>query len=169
MGRKSKFPRTNIGRWETFWSLVDKTPGCWNWTGRIGRGGYGTFLLGGSHYAAHRLSAYWFCKVPNPRHEGPRTTGIVLHSCDNKRCVNPAHLRVGTAAENTADSYDRGLQVVPSGGKHHRAKLTDEQAADIRKQYAELAHNQYELATKYGVCQRTINKIVNNKSYPENA
>jgi hypothetical protein len=92
-----------------FWSRVqipapcfDYSP-CWNWQGSLDRHGYGQFKLGFglSPLRAHRI-AYEACKgeIPEGMH--------VLHSCDNPRCCNPDHLRVGTHADNMADREARG-------------------------------------------------------------
>lgn len=65
--------------------------------------GYGAMRLNGRTVKAHRVA--W--QVAN----GPIPKGLyVLHSCDNRRCINPAHLRIGTAKENTADMIARGRQ-----------------------------------------------------------
>lgn len=162
-----KFPRTIVGRWQTFWSLIDKSGDCWVWGGRVTRLGYGVFLLGGKQYSAHRLSAFWFGIVGSPRHAGSRSHDLVMHTCDNKTCVNPAHLMLGTNSQNVYDAYKRGLAKAAYGQNSSNAKLSDAQAAEIRSLYKSKAHNQYQLAATYGVCQRTINKIVNDVSYPE--
>ena len=90
-----------------------------------------------------------------------------MHTCDNKACVNPAHLVIGTNKQNVKDAYDRGLATARTGQQSRNAKLTDKQAVEIREAYKAKLHNQYELAAIYGVCQRTISKVVNRSSYPE--
>lgn len=77
------------------------TPGCWLWTGEIGISGYGRFWAKNRKHRAHRFS-YEAYKGEIP--EGL----IVLHSCDNPRCVNPDHLRVGTHYDNSQDKIARG-------------------------------------------------------------
>lgn len=90
-----------------FWSFVDQSPGCWIWTAKCSDTGHGEFSIGGrtGHvYYAHRVS--WAI------HFGPIPEGLyVLHNCpggDNPRCVNPAHLYLGTKADNARDAYEKG-------------------------------------------------------------
>jgi hypothetical protein len=92
---------------ERFWSKVDKTPGhgphgdCWVWTAGLRTCGYGAFYLAGSYCRAHRV-AFRLC-IGNP------SPGLfVMHTCDVRRCCNPAHLRLGTAADNVRDAYAKG-------------------------------------------------------------
>lgn len=78
-----------------------------------------------------------------------------LHSCDTPGCCNPNHLRAGNCKDNTADMMARGRENPARGERHHRAKLTADQVAEIR------AHPRgYKfLAKLYGVKWRAIQKI----------
>lgn len=83
-----------------FWSKVVKTDSCWNWVGTKNCWGYGQINVEGKQRSAHRLS--W--ELQN----GEITNGLfVLHSCDNRSCVNPNHLWLGTQKENIHDCISK--------------------------------------------------------------
>lgn len=116
---------------DRFTEKVDATPGhgphgdCHLWTAATDKGGYGVFQLAGQPVGAHRMA--W-----EIAHDCPVPSGLfVLHSCDNPPCVNPAHLSVGTPADNMADKIARGRTRVPFGSDHHQAAITAEQAVAI--------------------------------------
>lgn len=79
---------------EVFWSYVDRTDGCWLWTGKIDRRGYGKTNRG---RLAHRV-AYELSVGPIP--DGLQIDHVVARGCTNHNCVNPAHLEPVTNAEN---------------------------------------------------------------------
>lgn len=86
-------------------TVVDST-GCWEWVMKKRKSGYGVFYQLG----AHRVSAALFV--------GPSGGLHTLHDCDNRWCVNPAHLHYGTQKQNVREAVDRGLLVNTPGWKH---------------------------------------------------
>lgn len=86
---------------ERFWANVVKRDGCWSWTARKARFGYGAMEVDCKPARAHRLS--WEI------HHGPIPAGLwVLHKCDNPECANPDHLYLGTTKDNFRDMIERG-------------------------------------------------------------
>lgn len=82
------------------WTNIPSDPnGCWEWSANKNPGGYGQLRISGKTHKAHRVSFELF--------NGIKPKLNVLHSCDNRSCINPAHLREGTQAENVQDSIAR--------------------------------------------------------------
>ncbi len=143
-----------------FLAKVDKSvgpDGCWPWTASLNAYGYGQLATGWKRppVAAHRLS-YELNVEPIP-------DGIfVLHRCDNPACVNPAHLFLGTQADNVADMISKGRNrtgEMPRGEGHHKTTLTADQVRDIRRRYAD-GETQTDIAEEFEISQPGISQIV---------
>lgn len=136
---------------DRFLSLVELIPfsECHYWTGALNDSGYGTF----NNKRAHVLS-YELANGPVPRING--RTASLLHSCDNPMCVNPAHLRPGTQAENMADAAKR--KRLPLGDRHHNTKISD---ADMPKVLAAIRRGDRtgDIAKRFGVGDSRISMI----------
>lgn len=88
---------------------------------------------------------------------------VVMHTCDNPRCINPDHLRAGTQSENVQDMLRKGRDnyVNPTGESHGMSKLTAEQVAEIK----ESSDFQRVLAERFGVARTTISAIKTGRSW----
>jgi hypothetical protein len=132
-----------------FSPFVDKSGGigaCWPWTGPLDRKGYGRFQTVHGTCTASRM-AFMLSAGPlaSDRH--------VCHKCDNRSCVNPAHLFVGTCAENLADMRQKGRH--HHGSRHTQAKLTEADVLAIRYDDRHYAI----IGSDYGVARATISCI----------
>jgi hypothetical protein len=95
---------------ERFMEKVDRSGDCWLWTAGLNAKGYGAFYQQGTMRRAHRVAFEHFV--------GPVPEGLELdHSCRNRACVNPAHLRVVTFQSRIVPSPSADANVLPSGAK----------------------------------------------------
>ncbi len=134
-----------------FWSKVKKTEHCWFWVGTVTKWGYGQFSTVDRRFAAHRYS-YSLA-------HGSIPDGLfVCHSCDNRNCVNPAHLWVGTAQENMTDMQIKGRGYHPCGEGAANAVLSTKQVAAVRG-LLEVGMPQREIAAAFGVSQTCVSDI----------
>jgi hypothetical protein len=140
-----------------FWAMVDRSGGpaaCWLWMGARTPEGYG-YRVVVKPYATRRVAsrmAYEFTHGPIP----PRM--CVCHRCDNPPCVNPAHLFLGTNADNAADRAAKGRTT--HGEQSHLSRLTADQVRAIRGRYMTGGVSMRQLAREYGVDRRTISLIL---------
>lgn len=126
--------------------VMVRESGCHEWTGRLQPNGYGQIHSGGKTVYAHR--AAW--ELAN----GSLPDGaFILHSCDNRRCVNPEHLRLGTFQENMDDMTARKRQA--HGERNAHAKLSAESVKAIRAETGTHA----EIAARHGVSQPLVSMI----------
>ena len=120
--------------------------GCWIWNGYIASRGYGTYRQnGGKNWLAHRL-VYAIMKGALPE-KGKD----LMHSCDERSCVNPAHLSVGTRRKNLRDMVDRNRQ----GIGVFKQKVSDVIKAEIKRAKGA----QKDIAALYGVHPSLVSRI----------
>jgi hypothetical protein len=131
---------------------------CWPWRGALGMDGYGKVGIRGKHFRAHRVAYELFVsRIPDSL--------FICHTCDNRQCVNPSHLWVGTNHDNSIDRMVKGRgragvgerhgsrtkpdrvprgdrngsrlhpERLPHGENHHGSKLTRADVAWIRSNY----------------------------------
>lgn len=134
-----------------FWSKVDKTGHCWEWTSSKHNKGYGQLSVNGSTKTAHRMS--WMIHnnsdIPSDM--------CVCHSCDNPSCVNPDHLFLGSHADNVNDKVSKNRHAV--GEKHGMSKLTDEDIRCIRIARSVDRLSCEKIALRYNVAYSVIERI----------
>ena len=139
---------------QRFWKKVYiKSPQeCWEWRRYINHGGYGVAGerrqgINTAHRIAYKLT---YGDIPNGMH--------VLHHCDNRSCVNPAHLFLGTNNDNIQDMVTKMRQAF--GEKHPKHKLSEQDVITIRLLYHTTDTTYNALATKFGISKETISGII---------
>jgi hypothetical protein len=145
-------------------SVPEPNTGCQLWLASLGSTGYGQLRFRGRTLKAHR--AAWESAF------GPVPAGLVLrHRCDQRQCVNPAHLQLGTHAENMGDMVRRGRSShgvrhqelsrarARRGERHGMAKLTEHQVREIRQLAAAGRLSQREIGRRYGIDQSIVSDI----------
>lgn len=144
----------------TFWEKVDRADedACWNWLAGKSASGYGNFLNHLAHRVAYQLMVG---KIPDGM--------VVMHICDNRSCVNPKHLSIGTHKDNSIDMVKKNRHKDWSGENHGNHKLTDEQARYIKNNFIKGNRwhkgNSQELADMFGVTSELIRKVATGKRW----
>lgn len=141
---------------ERFWSKVNRQSDgeCWPWTGHLLPDGYGVISIRRVNKRAHRVSyELAYGAIPEGMH--------VCHHCDNPPCVNPAHLFLGTNADNVADKTSKGRAASMPGSKNPSAILDED---TVRLILAD-AGTHAELGRKYGVSRSTISLLRRRKTW----
>lgn len=145
-------PRSVVVR---FWERVRKSAGCWLWIGQRA-GDYGEMRVGERRERAHRIS--WQLAY------GPIPDGLfVCHTCDNRRCVRPDHLFLGTPADNSRDMSYKGRAA--HGERNPSAKLRAAEVVLIREKFALGGHTLASLGREFGVTPVAIRHIVHGRNW----
>ena len=133
---------------------IDAATGCWNCTShQPGNAGYPLAKANGLHTTLHRQ-----IYMQQTGRQLP-TDIFVMHTCDNKMCINPAHLREGTAADNMRDAASKDRMA--HGENHHAAKLTVAGARNIARSNEKLRV----LADRHGVSIPTVHAVKHGKTW----
>lgn len=142
-----------------FWEKVNKTDSCWNWTAKISPNGYGRIGVGGrngSMQYAHRIS--WFLHTKQmPGHL------LVCHKCDNRKCVNPEHLFLGTYLDNNRDAKFKGRSV--KAEERTNRKLNWEITREIKINHPRMSISS--LSNKFNVSRNCIWQVLSGKTWKE--
>lgn len=139
--------------------VINAATGCWDWTGARFQGGYGVFkckAIGPLQMNAQRAS--WII------HNGPiasRCT-FVCHTCDNRLCVNPDHLFLGSAKDNVDDMVRKGRN--SRGESRPATTLTTDDVLTIRRMKKQ-GHKYEDIARAYGISYGGVGKIVRRESW----
>lgn len=138
------------------WENVDKSDGCWLWTGAVERYGYPIMQRNGKTVRVHRFIYEMFnSQIP---------AGMDLcHHCDTPRCVRPDHLFVGTRLDNVRDMVNKGRHCC--GANHYQTPLTDQQVLDIRQKYSDGGVTYRQLGSAYRVSPSSIGQIIRRESW----
>ena len=146
-GMGTGYRGTTLERFERSY-CPEPMSGCWLWESFLMQRGYGLFWLGGRNMRAHRAS--WIL------HKREIPDGLqVLHHCDTRSCVNPEHLFLGTAQDNSTDMVSKGRSMV--GVRHMQVKLSESQVRRIYNLRGKVPLSA--LAKRFSVDKQTIWRI----------
>jgi hypothetical protein len=157
---------------DRFMRKVDKFSDCWIWRGHVATNGYGRFWNG-----KRTIQAHWFLLERQPK-KGEEA----CHKCDNKLCVRPSHIFIGTRSDNMRDMVQKGRhnpeakaracrnmlksRVVHVGSENPQSKLTEDDVAMIKSIHKQRGLGCV-LAKRFGVSEQVISGIWNGRRWQQ--
>lgn len=144
-------------------TIPDNPSHCWPWQGALNDAGYSMAHVRTQHIRAHRLSYEVFIGPIPCDKNGEELDVLHEETCTTRACINPAHLRPGTNADNVKDRVKFGHQ--PRGSVHYMAELTEIKVAHILRWRYERNMTYEALAEYYGVDIVTIHDIIQRKTW----
>jgi len=156
--------------------LIDRSKrsgGCLEWLGRINPLGYGIFKIRSLEMKGlttkKTKNSYFSCGVHRVAYKtwvGDIPEGnYVLHTCDNRKCIEPSHMFLGTHLDNMRDMKDKNRQNKRPGEKHHLTKFSDQDVINIRKLWDTGKFSQRELYERYKVSAACMCNIIRGNTW----
>lgn len=148
---------------ERFLEKIEKNniTNCWNWIAHKGKDGYGTFRYSKNRNTTDRAHVFAY-----KHYIGPTNNLYVLHKCDNRSCVNPEHLFLGTAKDNNVDMFKKGRANKARGSKAGASKLKEYQVEEIKELLKNPYHGQIrEISIKYNISESQTARIKHNQNW----
>ena len=141
---------------DRFMRRVRKTDSCWVWTGFLTKNGYGRLKIDGYMVFAHRAAfAHFVGPIPNALY--------ACHTCDNRACVNPEHIFIGTHGENMNDRNSKGRQARVRGEANGNSVVTKSEASQIMAMKG--VFKQREIAATFGVSRSLVAHIHSGRTW----
>lgn len=137
---------------EKLLSFTKEVNGCLEWDRCLNTDGYARATINGNENTKVHRHVYQLCN-PDEDIKGK----LIRHTCDNTKCINPAHLLSGSPKDNVMDKFFRERSNV--------AKLTPEQVRELRRLHATGKYLQRELGSMFNINYRTVSYIVKRKTY----
>ena len=141
-------------------STCDPMTGCWIWNGCVSRTGYGKIKVAKECFDVHVVS--W--RLANGGISVPVGL-LVMHTCGNRKCINPDHLQVGDTRENMRQAAEAGFLGLSRGDDRHNAVLTEEIVRVVRGMYVRRRVGAFRIAAELGLKPSCVQEVLSGRNW----